>query len=119
MALAIGLWMTDFIHHIPSPMIGIGIGLLATLPRIGVLDVEDVRKLNFLTIIFVAAAISTGDILRETGRAEAHHRCGVRLARAVRRPALGTDSGAVLDRLRLPHLPGRRDLDAGDVAARC
>jgi sodium-dependent dicarboxylate transporter 2/3/5 len=67
MALAIGLWMTDFIHHIPSPMIGIGIGLAATLPRIGVLDVEDVRKLNFLIIIFVAAAISTGDILRETG----------------------------------------------------
>ena len=67
MVLAIGLWMTDFLHHIPSPMIGIGIGLLATLPRVGVLDVDDVRKLNFLTIIFVAAAISTGDILRETG----------------------------------------------------
>lgn len=67
MILAIGLWMTDFIHHIPSPMIGIGIGLMATLPRIGVLDIEDVKKLNFLTIIFVAAAISTGDILRETG----------------------------------------------------
>jgi sodium-dependent dicarboxylate transporter 2/3/5 len=67
MAFAIGLWMTDFIHHIPSPMIGIGIGLLSTLPRIGVLDVEDVKKLNFLIIIFVAAAISTGDILRETG----------------------------------------------------
>jgi sodium-dependent dicarboxylate transporter 2/3/5 len=67
MALAIGLWMTDFIHRVPSPMIGIGIGLLATLPHIGVLDVDDVKKLNFLTIIFVAAAISTGDILRESG----------------------------------------------------
>jgi solute carrier family 13 (sodium-dependent dicarboxylate transporter), member 2/3/5 len=67
MALAIGLWMTDFIHHIPAPMIGIGIGLLATLPGIGVLDVDDVRQVNFLTIIFVAAAISTGEILRESG----------------------------------------------------
>lgn len=67
MILAIGLWMTDFIHHIPAPMIGIGVGLAATLPIIGVLDAEDVRKLDFLTIIFVAAAISTGDILRETG----------------------------------------------------
>jgi len=67
MLLAIGLWMTDFIHHIPAPMIGIGVGLLATLPVVGVLDIEDVKKLNFLTIIFVAAAISTGDILRETG----------------------------------------------------
>ncbi len=67
MILAIGLWMTDFIHHIPAPMIGIGIGLLATVPYIGVLDAGDVKKLNFLTIIFVAAAISSGDILRETG----------------------------------------------------
>lgn len=67
MIVAIALWMTDFIHHIPAPMIGIGIGLLATLPRVGVLDIDDVRKLNFLTIIFVAAAISTGDILRHTG----------------------------------------------------
>jgi solute carrier family 13 (sodium-dependent dicarboxylate transporter), member 2/3/5 len=67
MTLAIGLWMTDFIHHMPAPMIGIGIGLLATVPRIGVLDTEDVKRVNFLTIIFVAAAIATGDILRETG----------------------------------------------------
>lgn len=67
MALAMGLWMTDFIHHIPSPMIGLGIGLLATLPGLGVLDIEDVRKANFLIIIFVAAAISTGEILQETG----------------------------------------------------
>ncbi|MBI4478021.1 MAG: anion permease, partial [Acidobacteria bacterium] len=67
MLLAIGLWMTDFIHHIPAPMIGIGIGLLATVPRVGVLDVDDVKKLNFLTIIFVGAAISTGEILREAG----------------------------------------------------
>ena len=70
MMLAIGLWMTDFIHHIPAPMIGIGVGLLATLPVVGVLDTDDVKKLNFLTVIFVAAAISTGDILKETGALE-------------------------------------------------
>ncbi len=67
MLVAIALWSTDFIHHIPAPMIGIGIGLAATLPGIGVLDAEDVKKVNFLIIIFVAAAIATGDILRETG----------------------------------------------------
>src|SRR5207245_4097402 len=44
--LAVALWATDFIHHIPAPMIGLGIGLLATLPGIGVLTVEDVRKVN-------------------------------------------------------------------------
>ncbi len=67
MLLATGLWMTDFIHHIPAAMIGMGVGLLAVMPRIGVLDIEDVRKVNYLIIVFVGAAISTGDILRETG----------------------------------------------------
>jgi anion transporter len=66
MLLAIGLWMTDFWHHIPSPMIGMGIGLIATLPKIGVLDVKDVRGVNYLAIFFVAAALSTGEVLRDT-----------------------------------------------------
>jgi anion transporter len=67
MLLATGLWVTDFMHHIPPAMIGMGVGLLAVMPRIGVLDIEDVRKVNYLIIVFVGAAISTGDILRDTG----------------------------------------------------
>jgi anion transporter len=67
MLLAIGLWVTDFIHHVPAPMIGLGVGLLGVMPRVGVLDIEDVRKVNYLPIVFVGAAISTGDMLRETG----------------------------------------------------
>ncbi|HEV8345021.1 MAG TPA: SLC13 family permease, partial [Vicinamibacterales bacterium] len=55
MSVAIGLWMTDFLHHIPAPMIGLGVGLLAVMPRVGVLDTDDVRKINFLPIFFVAA----------------------------------------------------------------
>ena len=62
-AIGLGLWMTDFIHHIPSPMIGLGIGLAAVLPRIGVLDVEDVKKVNFLPMFFVASAISMAHVL--------------------------------------------------------
>jgi anion transporter len=67
MLLATGLWATDFIHHIPAAMIGLGVGLLAVMPRIGVLEIDDVRKANYLIIVFVGAAISTGEILRETG----------------------------------------------------
>jgi sodium-dependent dicarboxylate transporter 2/3/5 len=67
MGLGIVLWMTDFIHHIPSPMIGMGVGLLAVVPVLGVLDTEDVRKINFLPIFFVAAAISMSHVLAETG----------------------------------------------------
>src|SRR5437764_12866610 len=66
MLLAIGLWMTDFIHHIPPSMIGLGIGLLAVLPRLGVLKIDDVREMNFLSIIFVATAIGLSEVLIQT-----------------------------------------------------
>ena len=66
MLIAIGLWMTDLIHHISPAVIGIGIGLFAALPRLGVLDQEDLKRLNYLTVFFVAAAISMGDVLVET-----------------------------------------------------
>jgi solute carrier family 13 (sodium-dependent dicarboxylate transporter), member 2/3/5 len=66
LAAAIGLWVTDFLHHIPPPMIGLGAGLLAIMPRIGVLDSEDVRKINYLPIFFVAAAVSLSNVLAQT-----------------------------------------------------
>ena len=66
MTAAIGLWMTDFIHHTPAPMIGLGIGLLSLMPRIGVLDVDDARRVNYLPIFFVAAATSLSNVLVQT-----------------------------------------------------
>jgi solute carrier family 13 (sodium-dependent dicarboxylate transporter), member 2/3/5 len=66
MLVAIGLWVTDFVHHIPAPMIGLGIGLLAIMPVVGVLDTKDVRTINFLPIFFVAAAVSLSNVLVQT-----------------------------------------------------
>src|SRR5262245_8050173 len=66
MTAAIGLWVTDFLHHIPAPMIGLGVGLAAVMPRIGVLDAEDVRKINYLPIFFVGAAVSLSNVLAQT-----------------------------------------------------
>jgi solute carrier family 13 (sodium-dependent dicarboxylate transporter), member 2/3/5 len=66
MLIAIGIWVTDFIHHIPAPMVGLGVGLLALMPRIGLLDAEDVRKINYLPIFFVAAAVSLSNVLVQT-----------------------------------------------------
>ncbi len=66
MAIAVGLWVTDFLHHIPAPMIGLGVGLVAVLPWIGVLDTADIRAINFLPIFFVAAAVSLGNVLAQT-----------------------------------------------------
>ncbi len=66
MLVAIALWMTDLIHHISPAVIGIGIGLFAAVPRLGVLNQEDLKRLNYLPMFFVAAAISMGDVLVQT-----------------------------------------------------
>jgi len=66
MSLGVGLWVTDFLHQIPPPMIGLGVGLLASMPRIGVLDTDDVRKINYLPIFFVAAAVSLSNVLAQS-----------------------------------------------------
>ena len=64
--LAVALWMTDFLHHIAPAIIGLGIGLLAVVPRIGVLDAEDLKRVNYLPVFFVAAAVSMGKVLIAT-----------------------------------------------------
>src|SRR5215470_6541895 len=66
MAAAIVLWLTDFVHHISPAIIGMGVGLFALLPRVGVLDIEDMKRLNYLPVFFVAAAVSMGTVLEAT-----------------------------------------------------
>ena len=46
LAGAVLLWMTDFVHHIQPAVIGLGVVLLALLPRVGVLTVDDLRRVN-------------------------------------------------------------------------
>ena len=66
MLVAIGLWMTDFLHHISPSMIGLGIGLLAALPGFGVLSVDDLKRVNYLPVFFVASAVGMGKVLSAT-----------------------------------------------------
>lgn len=67
LVLALGLWLTDSRHpSLSASMIGLGIGLMAAIPGLGVLDIEDVKKVNYLPVFFVAAAISMGEVLVAT-----------------------------------------------------
>ena len=66
LAVAILLWLTDFAHRIPSSVVGMGVGLFALLPRVGILDIEDMKRLNYLPVFFVAAAVSMGTVLEAT-----------------------------------------------------
>jgi anion transporter len=66
MLTAVALWMTDSFHGMPASIVGLGVGLLATLPGVGVLTTDDVRKMNYLLVVFVAAAASMGQVLVAT-----------------------------------------------------
>jgi solute carrier family 13 (sodium-dependent dicarboxylate transporter), member 2/3/5 len=66
MLLAIGLWMADFIHHLSPAMVGLGVGLAAALPGVGVLQPKDLKRLNYAAVFFVAAELSLGDVLVKT-----------------------------------------------------
>ena len=66
MAAAVLLWLTDFVHHISPAIIGIGVGLFALLPHVGILEIEDMRKLNYMPVFFVAAAVSMGTVMEAT-----------------------------------------------------
>jgi solute carrier family 13 (sodium-dependent dicarboxylate transporter), member 2/3/5 len=71
LVIAVGLWMTEFIHHVNPSIVGLSIGLLALVPSVGVLDANDLRKINFGAIWFTAAALSMGRVLEETKGLEA------------------------------------------------
>ena len=64
--LALGLWVTDFLHHLSPALIGMGVGLVATLPRIGLLTAGDARRADYFPVFFVAAALSMGNVLVST-----------------------------------------------------
>ena len=65
------VWMTDFWHHISPATIGLAAGMIACIPGIGILKEEDLRKVNFLMVIFVGAAISIGEVMITSGAADA------------------------------------------------
>jgi anion transporter len=67
---ALLLWLTDSLHGISPAMVAFGIGLIALLPFVDVLDVKDFRNANLLPYFFVAAALGMSAVLRETGGLE-------------------------------------------------
>lgn len=62
---AIGLWVTDFIHHTSPAVVALGVGLGLALPNIGVLDNKALKQVNLYAIIFSAGALSMGTVLAE------------------------------------------------------
>src|SRR6185436_19565643 len=65
--LAIVLWLTDFIHHVPPSVIALSLALVAFLPFVNVLEAEDMQKVNLMPVFFVAAALSMSAVAQQTG----------------------------------------------------
>jgi len=65
--LAIALWSTDWAHHLGPGVIGMGVGLGTTLPVIGAVKMEDLKKVNFFIILFMGTALSMAEVLRDSG----------------------------------------------------
>ena len=66
MLIAIGLWSTDLLHHINPAKVAMGTGLAIALPKIGVLPTKSVKNVNLLLIVFMAGALSMGEVLVQT-----------------------------------------------------
>jgi solute carrier family 13 (sodium-dependent dicarboxylate transporter), member 2/3/5 len=65
--LAITLWFTDRWHGLSAAKVALGVGLIALLPFVDVLDAGDFRKANMLPYFFVAAALGMSAVLANTG----------------------------------------------------
>jgi sodium-dependent dicarboxylate transporter 2/3/5 len=65
--LAILLWMTDWLHHVPATIVAIGIGLFALMPFVDVLNEDDFKRINLLPFFFVGAALGMSEVLKVSG----------------------------------------------------
>lgn len=64
--VAVALWATDFLHHLSPTLVVIGAAFIGFLPGVDLIGVEDLKKINYLILFFIGAAISMGDVLYKT-----------------------------------------------------
>jgi hypothetical protein len=69
---ALALWATDFIHHVHPGWIGLAAGLVALLPRVGVMPVTTfTQHVRFGPFFYVASVLGLGGVMVETGLSRA------------------------------------------------
>jgi len=63
-------WATDALHHVHPVIIGLGLSILCMTPRIGPLNADSLRKVNFPIIIYIGAVFALGDAFVASGVSE-------------------------------------------------
>jgi sodium-dependent dicarboxylate transporter 2/3/5 len=61
------VWMTDWLHHIDPELVALGAVVISLLPYVGVLTVDDLRKMNLMPFFFVGTALSMSNVLEDSG----------------------------------------------------
>jgi len=68
LALTIGLWLTDFQHHISPAWIGLSAGVVCLLPVFRLVPAEGFRReINYGILFFLAGIIGFSAMLRDSG----------------------------------------------------
>ena len=61
---ALGLWATDFLHHIRPGWIGLGAGLVCLLPRVGLLDIHAFNeRVRLASFFYIGAVLGVGALI--------------------------------------------------------
>lgn len=68
LALTLGFWVTDVIHHISPAWIAMVAAIICLCPGIGMITGEDLKtRVNFPSTIYTAGILSLGALLVDTG----------------------------------------------------
>jgi len=68
LALTIGLWLTDFRHHISPAWIGLSAGVVCLLPVFRLVPIEGFKQeINYGTLFFLAGIIGFSAMLSDSG----------------------------------------------------
>jgi di/tricarboxylate transporter len=67
LAIMLGLWMTDGVHHIPPAWVGLAAAVVVMLPRVGVLPGDAFSQIQLKTCFYIAAIFGLTAIVNESG----------------------------------------------------
>ena len=68
LAAMLGLWITDFLHHISPAWVALGGALILLMPGIDIVKKKEFnQKINWSAIIFVAGILGVGGMIDHTG----------------------------------------------------
>ncbi len=77
LALALALWVTDFLHHVSPAWVALGVAAILLLPAVGLVPAQAFsEKVNYGSLFYIAGVLGLGAMLNHSGT-------GALLARAA------------------------------------